>query len=205
MIIKKHWTPKYIKDRLTLMYFEKRNPDKPWLTQKSVEFLEFWLKSADIGFEWGSGRSTIWFSKHVKKIISIEHNKNWYQKVNEDIILKKINNIELNYIELEEKDNNYSNIINKFDDGFFDFVLVDGRKRDECVLSCLNKIKNGGILIIDNIERYIPNKSKAPASIGQDSNPKSDKWADFLNLVKNYRQFWTTNGVSDTVIYFIIR
>lgn len=34
-----------------------------------------------IVFEYGSGGSTLFFQKYVKKIISIEHNRIWYKKM----------------------------------------------------------------------------------------------------------------------------
>ncbi len=33
-------------------------------------------------FEFGSGNSTLFFAERVKNVISVEHNKEWYQIVN---------------------------------------------------------------------------------------------------------------------------
>ena len=35
--------------------------------------------------EWGSGGSTLYFSKHVKEICSFEHNIEWYKKISKQI------------------------------------------------------------------------------------------------------------------------
>ncbi len=61
------------------------NPEHPWLTKEASFILVSLLKETDIGLEGGSGRSTLWFARRVKKLTSVEHNKNWYNK-----ILKKL-------------------------------------------------------------------------------------------------------------------
>ena len=40
--------------------------------------------------------------------------------------------------------------INKWPDYFFDLVLVDGRSRLACLRAAINKVKLGGILMLDN-------------------------------------------------------
>jgi predicted O-methyltransferase YrrM len=48
---------------------------------------------------------------------------------------------------------NYVKLINKYPDYHFDIVFVDGRSRVACIKHALKKIKNGGVLILDNSER----------------------------------------------------
>lgn len=43
--------------------------------------------------------------------------------------------------------------IKKFPDNYFDIVLVDGRSRPSCLFHSLNKVKKGGLLVLDNAER----------------------------------------------------
>jgi len=77
----KHWTPRYIAARMNEMLYQKRYPDHPWLTQMAVKILESWLKPNDVGAEFGSGRSTVWFAKRVPSLISVENDPNWYNRV----------------------------------------------------------------------------------------------------------------------------
>jgi hypothetical protein len=63
-----HWTPRYVKNRLALMAYERFNPEQPWLTRNMIEILENWLKPTDVGLEFGSGRSTTWFARRVRHL-----------------------------------------------------------------------------------------------------------------------------------------
>ena len=56
--------------------FEREHPKVPWLVPDSIPVIDDLLKENHIGFEWGSGRSTIWFSKRVSHVTSVEGRKN---------------------------------------------------------------------------------------------------------------------------------
>ncbi len=43
-----------------------------------VKFLLSHLKVTDSVLEWGSGGSTLELAKHVNRVVSIEHDKNWF-------------------------------------------------------------------------------------------------------------------------------
>jgi predicted O-methyltransferase YrrM len=47
------------------------------------------------GLEFGSGRSTLYFSKRLDELYSIEHHQEWYEKVNNMLKSKGINNTKL--------------------------------------------------------------------------------------------------------------
>src|SRR3989304_760534 len=190
-----HWTPHYIFNRINLFFTEKMNPDWPWLTKDAVKILNQLLKKDDVGLEFGSGRSTVWLAKKVKKIISIEDDKNWFKKIQKDLNDKNLNNVDYKF--KSPKEYTFDGI----EDESIDFVLVDGQFRDLCVEKSISKIKKGGLIIIDNINRYVPNISHSPGSIRDTF--ASDIWQDiFLNKIKNWRCVWTTNGVTDTLILF---
>jgi len=54
----RHWTPRYIWDRLGTVLYERRRPEDPWLTKEAVRALSTYLRLEDSGLELGSGRST---------------------------------------------------------------------------------------------------------------------------------------------------
>ncbi len=203
----RHWTPLYIWNRLNEIAYHKMYPEHPWLTKHASLILSSLLKETDIGLEWGSGRSTLWFAQRVKKLTSVEHNKNWYDK-----ILKKLQEDKLNgkvdYIFIPSKENKvhesglndpYVRIVDKFDNISLDFALIDGIFRSSCTLAVLDKIKYGGILIIDNANWFLPSNSISPNSVR--GKPISEEWGKFITLVQNWRVIWTSSGVTDTAIW----
>ncbi len=61
------------------------NQEYPTLTKGAIEWIEQNVKTSWTVFEWGSGRSTIyWASKNIPAI-TIEHNKVWYDKTKTSI------------------------------------------------------------------------------------------------------------------------
>lgn len=193
-----HWTPRYAFNRIKLFLWQKFNPQAPWLTSQSVDFLDKYLKDTDIGFEWGAGRSTFWFAKRVKKIISVEQDPFWREFA---VALLKKNNISTAEIFLIKSKEDYAKKISEYDNKF-DFILVDGLHREDCVSLALDKVKPGGLLIIDNIERYIPVKSFSPEAIRRfEDSGESKKWKQIWGILKKWRCYWTSSGVADTAIF----
>ena len=143
-----HITPRYVIDRLRVMLDERINPSHPWITAHAVSLLDQLIKPTDVGVEFGSGRSTAWFVKRLTHLTSIEHDYQWYQSVEQDLLSSGLSkNVDLLYFADE---NDYAQQARKFADHSIDFVLVDGASRDKCALWMLPKIKSGGILVIDN-------------------------------------------------------
>lgn len=203
----RHWTPLYIVNRLSTVWYEYRNPGAPWLTADMVNILDTWLKPTDVGLEWGSGRSTVWFARRVAKLTSVEHDKEWAARVVATLNAERLENRVEYYIvddvDTVQAEARYVGICDAIPEGSLDFCLIDGLARDRCALGCLDRLKGGGIIIIDNINWYLPRerKSKAPNSRGMDDGAASEQWILFGEAVKDWRCIWTSNGVSDTALW----
>lgn len=202
-----HWTVKYLFDRLVEKNYRHLNPEKPWLAPAANEFLEGYLKPTDLMLEFGSGRSTLWFSKHVRHITSVEHNPAWFSKIKDRISELSINNID--YFlhpkqgeSIPASETNYVNATREFVQSSLDVVLVDGTYRAQCVLKSLPLLKPGGLLIIDNVNRYLPGNSKSPNSRSIALGPIDVEWRQVWDRINSWRFFWTSNGVSDTAFFF---
>lgn len=131
----------------------------PWYTDKSIIFLEEYLKKIEKSkvLEFGCGGSTFWLSTRVDSLISIEHDKDWINDVKKQI---KTNNVEFIFHDAKEIEKgsdlvnkSYNDIINKFQDSYFDAILVDGRNRVECLKESDRLLKVGGLMLLDNAER----------------------------------------------------
>lgn len=201
----RHWSPTYLVNRLALAYDERQQPDNPWLTKTAVEFLDEWLKETDEGLEWGSGRSTVWLAQRSKHVVSVEHHEGWCSKVRELLSEKRV----AHKVRYEHKPDGVENsatcayvqVANEFATESLDFCLVDGVARDHCALASLDKLKPGGLLIVDNINIYYPNpKSTAPHSRKGDDFASAE-WRQLHETVRHWRRFWTTNGVTETAFW----
>jgi len=117
----------------------------PWFTYPAFEFINQFDLSQKTIFEWGSGNSSVYFAKRSKQIISIEHDEAWFNKQQ----IKLLPNQQLIHL----NDNSYYEAILS-NDQLFDIVIVDGILRDECLKIAMNKITEGGMLILDNADRH---------------------------------------------------
>jgi len=84
--------------------------ETPWITFQAKEWLEDFLtqnKNMTV-FEYGSGGSTIFFSKRVKRLISIEHDRAWYQVLSRTLKEKNILNCEYLLLEPQPTSNGSS-------------------------------------------------------------------------------------------------
>lgn len=186
--------------------YQRLNPHTPWITPPIITALERLLDKEMLGFEFGSGRSTLFYAQRIQFIWAIEHDEAWYAKVYEDISKKQIGNIGLRLVK-PEKEIDYPNIssenhidltsqeypvkddlfkcyvdsLDEFENEYFDFVAVDGRARVSCALKAMGKLKPGGILLLDNSER------KRYASIHRELA----KWPKIVG----------TTGLTDTTLW----
>lgn len=150
---------------------------RPWMNFRVIEWLESTLKSEMRVFEYGSGGSTLFLSKRVAEVVSIEHDEGFYEFMVQRFQREGVSNC--TYVLSPPKPmeagvvppygsnsftsdwpaqrtmsfESYVKTIDDYPDGSFDLVTVDGRARPSCALRALPKIKNGGWLLVDNMER----------------------------------------------------
>ena len=149
----------------------------PWLTIWTIDFLEDYLKSDMRVFEYGGGGSTIFFAKRVEQLVTIEHDREWYNMLINYMEKHKIVNCNIHYMPAENTVtdglnpsdpehyfsgdprfvqnvfNAYASSIDKFPDNYFDLILIDGRARPSCMKHGITKVKRNGLLILDNADR----------------------------------------------------
>lgn len=207
MRIFRHWTPRYIKNRLGEMYYQKTHQHLPWLTKTANVILGSYLQKTDVGLEFGSGRSTAWLASQCKHLSSVEHHEAWYNKVDEMLKNSNTDNVKYHFIPREASDGDgeeaeYVKIIDTFEANSIDFALIDGIYRDHCVLRVIDKIRPGGVVIIDNVNRYLPCESYSPASRTHAQGPNGEAWERAYQTLSTWRTIWTTSGVTDTAFFF---
>ena len=195
----KHISIRYLIDRINVWWEFKFNPEKPWLTSDAVRLLDELISPNDEMLEIGSGRSTSWFAQRVKNLHSLEDNTDWYNLVSKKIIEQNLGD-KVRY-QLLKSGEKYSEAIAKIEKNF-DIILIDGGDRNECAMNSLSLLKESGILIVDNANWYIPSPFHAPGSFTNSENITDPIWKEFYEVTNNLRCIRTTNGISDTFIYF---
>jgi hypothetical protein len=118
----------------------------PWFTYPAIEFLESVVKAEWKVFEWGSGNSTVWWSKNCSMVKSAENNPSWCAEVRS----KLSKNAE---VLLCEEKGAYVNAINHSPGLLFDAVVIDGEHRNDCAYACIQSLAGNGIIIFDNSDR----------------------------------------------------
>lgn len=204
-----HWSLGYLYDRAREIIYRKTHPEQPWLTRAANDFLRSFLRSSDIGLEAGAGRSTVFFAQRVGRLISVEHDVDWHRRVSEWLHYKGFKNVELHLAQCDPRlkdaaasSSEYVKIISNQPPASLDFVLVDGVYRGACALASIRALKPGGILIIDDANRYLSSESRAPDSLPAGGEPPSERWREVKGVLTPWRCFWTTDGVADTAIFF---
>ncbi|GAB3645853.1 hypothetical protein GCM10028791_04810 [Echinicola sediminis] len=182
------------------------NKPTPWFAPSAVNFLKSWLNKEMIGLEFGSGASSKFFAQKIKKLVSVEHHKGWYDHVSQWFAENKLDNIDYRFIAekpnfqpkhlphffetlgLKESDYrfkkqfwDYFHVADEFPEEYFDFILVDGRARVACLLNSLSKLKSGGLMILDNSDR--PSYQLA------------------FTVLKDWESYTCTTGLSDTTFW----
>ena len=128
----------------------------PWYTYPAIEYLKQLDFSGASLFEYGSGNSTLWWSRRVRSVVAVEHDREWHGQVAR---LAPQNCTVLFHASAEA----YANAIHDYPDGF-DLIVVDGlvpgRTRLRCARAALERLRPGGAIILDNSD-WLPESSFA--------------------------------------------
>jgi len=119
----------------------------PWISMPAIEILQEKKLDDLFVFEYGSGNSTIWFSKRVKRIVSIEHDKKWFDY---QLQQKKMENTEIIFKTLDYG-GTYAKVIQSYHN--IDIALIDGRDRKNCAINAVAQLSPRGIIILDDAQR----------------------------------------------------
>jgi predicted O-methyltransferase YrrM len=200
-----HLTPLYLRDRVALWIYHRRHPDAPWLTAEAIRLLNSILRPADRGLEFGAWRSTLWLAERTASLQSIETAPAWHRSVSTALTRRGMTHVECVLIPADEARIDdpyraeYLTVAHRFAPGSVDYVLVDAIYRGECALQSAALLKPGGLLVVDNVERYLPNSTRSPERLRREASPV---WQAFRQHVAGWRCAWTSNGVWDTAIWF---
>jgi len=125
------------------------NQPIPWVTYSFIDFIKGRLSKNLTIFEYGSGNSTLFYAKNVKRVVSVEHDEAWFNK----IVDQKASNAEMIFTKLET-DGEYSQKAKLLNEKF-DVIIVDGRDRVNCCKYSVDALTENGVLVLDDSEREV--------------------------------------------------
>ncbi|AMR30410.1 FkbM family methyltransferase [Mucilaginibacter sp. PAMC 26640] len=121
----------------------------PWVTYSFIDFIKERINKQHSVFEFGSGNSTFFYAKYARKVVSVEHDKEWLEKI--DKSPEKTTNSEMIYSELQ-RDGEYCRMPLKLNEKF-DIIIVDGRDRVNCCKQAVDALTTVGVVVLDDSER----------------------------------------------------
>ena len=164
----RHWIahPLGFVRRVWHFAYEKAHPEEPFVAPSAVRYLDANLPRDGVGLEWGSGRSTRWLARRLRRLVAVEHDPRWLEVVSRQLENAEVRNVDYRLIPLEHPVDEptrprydpmprYASFVEEFPDEHFDFIEVDGHYRQACVLAGLSKLKPGGLLLVDDTN-WIP-------------------------------------------------
>lgn len=125
---------------------EQGNPI-PWVTYSFIDFIKGRITKAHSVFEFGSGNSTLFYAKLAGRVVSVEHDREWFDKISSG----KRPNSEMIYCPLVPGGDYCRTPL--VADGKFDVIIVDGRDRVNCCLQAINALSDQGVIVLDDSER----------------------------------------------------
>jgi hypothetical protein len=143
----------YLNDIGWFKAFESKSPVDgdgnpiPWVTYSFIDFIKERLRKQHTVFEFGSGNSTFFYAKYAGLVVSVEHDKDWFEK----IVKSKPENSEMIFCELV-KGADYCHMPVKLEEKF-DIIIVDGRDRVNCCKQAVNALSASGVVVLDDSER----------------------------------------------------
>ncbi len=144
--------------------------DLPWLVDGAIAEIEGFLRPRMRVFEWGGGRSSVFFARRSAAVTTIEHKAKWHRRIAARIAELELSNVDLRLVppgdeagvshadRVKPEFAAYADAILEFPEHAFDLICLDGRARVDCAANALPRLAPGGMLVLDNSEwpKYDP-------------------------------------------------
>lgn len=119
----------------------------PWMSYPMIQFLQDRLTPEHTLVEYGSGYSTLFFSRYVGKVDAVEHNREWYERISKRVP----GNANVDFINAEDRQE-YVGYVEKRN-AYADVVVVDGRFRVDCAAASAEVLKKSAVIVFDDTDR----------------------------------------------------
>jgi predicted O-methyltransferase YrrM len=119
---------------------------RPWLPYPVLRRLRTLLDPGWTVLEFGSGGSTIWLARRVRRVVSIEHDPPWFDWVQQEVSRRRLDNVDQRLC----TDSDTYVAVSGYPPGVFDLTIVDGHWRDRAAQKALVATRAGGWIYLDN-------------------------------------------------------
>lgn len=149
---------------------------EPWFCYSAIRHLSTVVTPQTRVFEYGSGGSTLFYANHCAKAVTVEHDAQWAELVQQTLDKKQITNATLLPVTEQEPQTpgeadpmegfgstyqhyagksfkQYVNTLLDYPMHEFDLIVIDGRARSACMRVAIERVAPGGMIIVDNSER----------------------------------------------------
>ena len=127
----------------------------PVLTEAATILMKAITKQKDV-FEFGSGGSTLWMSKFVKSLVSIEDDHDWYDAVKTALSQQERITVDYRFVETKKLPDSIT------DAKMYDVVFVDcltQNERRRSIILGARHVKPGGWLVADDYDFPMTHKA----------------------------------------------
>lgn len=132
----------FLKSAEAKMPVDEQQKPLPWYTYPAIEYIEQLDLSNKKVFEYGVGNSSLFFAQKAKHVTSVEDNKEWFEKIQQ----QKPDNLTIIY-----KPNKKAYIASIEEQAtLFDIIVIDASHRLDCCMFVQKFLAPGGFIILDN-------------------------------------------------------
>lgn len=114
----------------------------PWYTYPAIEFIKQLEFSCKTVFEYGSGQSTRFWAQRVQKLVAVEDDSRWYERIRQVVP----GNVEYHLAQTKDE---YVGAIRRYSCKF-DVIIIDGSHRYDCAMAAVPYLSETGFIILDN-------------------------------------------------------
>ena len=126
------------------MCVDRHGKPLPWYTYPAIHFLETRsLANLDV-LEFGMGNSTLWWAAHARTVVTCESDAGWFGKISPAMPANVT-------ARLHAADS--PEYVSAAQGLQFDVLVLDGRRRVECLKHSLPGLRSNGVVVWDNADR----------------------------------------------------
>lgn len=122
-------------------------PALPWLCYSAISRLDQLIRPTDDVMEFGSGSSTLWFSRHAASVTSVESSPEWHARVSSKLAKAGATNARCTLAISEIP------YVNAGLGARYDVLSVDGFWRLKCFEKTKDRLRESPLIIIDDTDK----------------------------------------------------